>query len=344
VANRGTRSIYLTEYVRGGPLAEGHFAVRDDPLPPVGPGQLLLETMHLSIDPYMRGCMTGLPNYYLPQYELDQPIYSVGIARVAESRHPGFTAGEVVTGTIDWSERSVWRPAGTGHRRRGGPLRPVPPATRAPLTLGVLGTNGLTAFFGVLAVARPRPGESMLISSAAGGVGSVAGQIAKIRGARVIGLCGSPAKCRVLTEQLGFDAAVSYRSPDWEAQLRDIMPAGPDIYFDCVGGRLSQAIMAMMRRPARVIECGQISTYDDQDGGWQVDIRPIHQHGLTFEGFTPALFTEFEPAALAQLSHWVETGKLTVVASEYRGLGSAPSALIDILHGGNVGKAFVTLT
>ena len=209
--------------------------------------------------------------------------------------------------------------------------------------LGVLGANGLTAFFGVLAVARPQAGETILISSAAGGVGSVAGQIAKICGARVIGLCGSPAKCLVLTEQLGFHAALSYRSPDWEAQLRDILPNGPDIYFDNVGGRLSQAIMATMRRPARVIECGQISTYDDADGGWQVDIRPIHRQGLRFEGFTPALFTEFEPAAVAQLSHWIETGKLTVLESEYRGLGSAPSALIDVLHGGNVGKGFVTL-
>src|SRR5260221_9242876 len=117
-----TRSVYLTQYVLGDSLREGHLSIRNDPLRTVGPGEVLLETMHLSVDPYMRGCMTGLANYYLPQYELDQPIYSVGIARVAQSSHPGFTAGEVVTGTLEWSERSIWRPAGAGHRRRGAPL------------------------------------------------------------------------------------------------------------------------------------------------------------------------------------------------------------------------------
>jgi NADPH-dependent curcumin reductase CurA len=343
MASETVESIYLSEYVLGSALTQEHFALKAEALRPLEENEVLIETMHLSVDPYMRGSMTGLTNYYLPQYELDRPIHSVGVGRVLQSRHAGFAPGEVVSGSLEWSTRSIWHPTKSAYRRLGGQLRRIPVGARTSHMLGVMGANGLTAFFGVLAVARPRPRETMLISSAAGGVGTVAGQIAKLRGAHVVGLTSTETKCHALVEQLGFDAAINYRDEDFPLRLLEELPNGPDIYFDNVGGDLSQTIMNTMHRPARVIECGQIATYDDPDGGWRVDIRPIHGRGLQWESFTPGLFTEYEPAALAQLSYWVETGRIKVLESEYIGLPSAPTALIDILNGGNIGKGFVTL-
>jgi hypothetical protein len=169
----------------------------------------------------------------------------------------------------------------------------------------------------------------------------VAGQIAKIMGAQVVGLAGSPEKRKMLVEQLQFDAALDYRSPSLADDVRDLLPGGPDIYFDNVGGAVSQAVMSTMRRPARVIECGQISSYDHDDGGWTIDIRPIHEHGLRLEGFTPSQFGEFLPGAVAQLAHWLDTGRLVALESRYHGLEAAPSAFLDLFQGGNVGKTVV---
>jgi NADPH-dependent curcumin reductase CurA len=342
---RLNRSVYLKNYVRGESLAEDHFVVREGQLPPLRDGEVLLETFCLSVDPYMRGCMTGLRNFYVPQFELDEPIHSIGVARVLESRLAPYEPGQVVVGSIDWSDRSVMDVAKLKSRVvGGGVLRPVD-VSRGKLThhLGVLGINGVTAFFGIVGAARPRRSETVLISSAAGGVGSVAGQIAKILGSRVIGLTSTPEKRDVLVEKLGFDFALDYRSPSLSEELEALAPDGPDVYFDCVGGLVSQTVMAGMARGARVIECGQISTYDDDDGGWRLDIRPIHQNGLRFQSFTPGHFAEFYPAALAQLSHWVDTGKVVVLETQRHGLEAAPVALVDQMHRANVGKMVVTV-
>ncbi|OLT23116.1 hypothetical protein BJF78_06980 [Pseudonocardia sp. CNS-139] len=230
------QAIYLNEYALGGRLTEESFSVRSRTLPPVPDGGVLLETRYLSVDPYMRGCMTGLDNYYLPQFDLARPLHSVGIGRVRESRNPEFAEDDLVVGSLEWSPVSVWHPAEGATRRPGGALRRIERSTIAPSHhLGALGTTGITAFFGVLAVACPQPGETFLLSSAAGGVGTVAGQIAKLRGARVYGMTSTAEKRDVLVRKLGFDAALDYRSPDLVDELRDLMPNGPDIYFDKSG-------------------------------------------------------------------------------------------------------------
>jgi NADPH:quinone reductase len=340
-----TRSIFLTRYANGEPLTEDHFAIREFDLPELRPNEILLQTLALSVDPYLRGAMTGLDTYFVPQFAFDRPIHSMGVARVLESRLDGYAAGDVVLGAIEWSDVSVLGADDVAARQVSGgalvrlaqPLRPL------AQYLGVLGTTGITAFFGVLGAARPRRGETMLLSGAAGGVGSVAGQIARILGARVIGLAGSPMKCEVLAEQLGFDAALNYRSPTLSADLLSLLPGGPDIYFDNVGGALSQTVMSTMRRPARVIECGQISSYDEPGGGWTIDIRPIHEHGLRLESFTPSHYKEFRPGAVAQLGHWLDTGKILALDTTYTGLEAVPTALLDVFRGGNVGKSVVLL-
>jgi NADPH-dependent curcumin reductase CurA len=338
-----TRSIFLTGYACGEALTEDHFTVREHAVRTLGPDEVLLETLALSVDPYLRGAMTGLDRYYLPQFEFDRPVHSMGVARILDSRLDGYAAGDVVLGAIDWSDVSVLGAEDIAARRVSGgslvrlaaPLRPL------PQYLGVLGTTGITAFFGIVGATRPRRGETLVLSGAAGGVGSVAGQIARLLGARVIGLAGSPKKCDVLVEQLGFDAALDYRSPTLTADLHALLPAGPDINFDPVGGTVSQTVMTTMRRPARVIECGQISSYDDPDGGWKIDIRPIHEHGLRLESFTPSHFAEFRPGAVAQLGHWLDAGKLIALDTTYTGLEAVPTAFLDIFRGGNVGKSVV---
>jgi NADPH-dependent curcumin reductase CurA len=338
-------SVYLKEYVRGTALREEHFELRETALRPLADGEALLETLCLSVDPYLRGCMTGMANYYVPQLDLGAPVHSLGVARIADSRLPGYAAGDLVTGNFDWSTRSVLSTRALAERLvGGGTLRRLDAAEDHPSRyLGVLGQTGITAFFGIAAAARVGRGETIVVSAAAGAVGSVAGQIAKILGARVIGLASSPEKRSVLMDRLGFDAALDYRSATLADDLRAIVPGGPDIYFDNVGGPVSQAVMSTMRRPARVIECGQISSYDDQDGGWTVDIRPIHAGGLVFQSFTPSHFAEFEPAALAQLRHWLDTGRIVALETVHHGIESAPAALIGLFRGGNIGKAVVKL-
>jgi NADPH-dependent curcumin reductase CurA len=339
-------AIHLNEYALGGQLTNEHFSVREHQLPPVPDAGLLLKPLYLSVDPYMRGCMTGLSNYYIPQFRLADPIFSMGVGEVVESRDPAFSVGDLVLGELDWSPMMVWDPPKTSGRVvSGGVLQKIAPGAVVPSHyLGALGTTGITAFFGVLAVARPQPRETFLVSSAAGGVGSIAGQIAKLRGARVYGLTSTKDKRDVLTHRLDFEDALDYRSPTLAEDLRALMPTGPNVYFDNVGGRLAQTVMSLMRQPGRVIECGQISTYDDDDGGWKVDVRPIHSFGISFQGFNPGLYADFVPGAVAQLAHWIQTGAITPLETVHRGFESVVPAYLDMMAGGNIGKTIVDLT
>lgn len=336
------RFVALNSYVNGGPINETNFSLHHGSIPQLGNGQVLLKTLVLSVDPYMRGCMTGLDTYFLPQFELGKPVRSLGVARVVESLNPDHRPGDLVQGFIDWSDYSIW--SGATLVPGVGALQPVDPKIgKVSHALGVFGLNGLTAFFGILCVAKPRRGETMVLSGAAGGVGVLAGQIARILGVRVIGLASAEKKRKVLVDQLGFDAALDYRSEKLADELRALAPHGPDIYFDNVGGSVSQTVMSVMRRPGRVVECGQISTYDDAGGGWTVDIRPIHANGLRWESFTTAHFNEFTPAAVAQMVHWVREGKIIPLETEYHGLEATPRAMVGLLRGDNIGKMIVTI-
>jgi len=338
----GNRSVTLNRYVAGGPIDESIFSLIDADVPDPQDGEVLLRPLALSVDPYMRGQMTGIDTFYLPQFGLGKPVTSLGIGRVVKSRNPTVAAGDIVQGLMPWADYGIW--ANADALKGLGALRPVDPSIdKLSHALGIYGLNGVTALFGIASVARPEPGDTLLISGAAGGIGAIAGQIARIMGARVIGLAGSQAKCDTLVRDLGFDAALDYRSATLEDDLRQAMPRGPDIYFDNVGGALSQTVMAMMRRHTRIIECGQIATYDDADGGWTVDIRPIHANGLIWESFTSAHFAEFFPGALAQLIHWVRVGKIKPLETEHRGLEAAPRAMVGLLRGENIGKMVVTL-
>jgi NADPH-dependent curcumin reductase CurA len=347
-----TRVVTLTSHANGRAVEPADFTIVEQDLPEIEDGQARLRTVALSVDPALRVQLTGLDDF-VPSLPLGSPIYSTGVARVLDSRIPGLVAGDVVTGVLAWAEEWVWRPVaehalgeallakvhplGSTLEKIGESVRPV---SRA---LGVLGVSGITAYFGMLEVGRPLPHETVLVSGAAGSIGSLAGQIAKLQGARVIGLAGSAEKRRVLVERLGFDAALDYRAENFADQLTELLPDGPDLYFDNVGGAVSNTVMWAMRRGSRVVECGQISTYDDPGGGWTVDVRPIHANGLRFESFTTFHFQRFIPAALAQLSSWLDTGQLHALETRLDGLDSAPSAITRMFRGENTGKMVIAL-
>ncbi|MER5627983.1 NADP-dependent oxidoreductase [Streptosporangium sp. NPDC002544] len=339
---RTTRYVSLRQYAEGRAIVPDDFALRTGPVPEPPPGGVLVQTLVLSLDPTLRGSMTGRSDFYNQQFALDEPIHSRGVGRVIASRNDDFVEGDLVKGRFAWADYSVAGPL-AGFGAGNGLTHARPADVKLSHHLGVLGNTGYTAFFGMMAVARPRPGDTVLISGAAGGVGSVAGQIARILGAKVYGLVGSERKSAVLTEELGFDGALVYRGQDLADRLRALIPGGPSIYFDNVGGELSQLVMDQMPFRGRVVECGQIATYGEPDGGLKVDIKPIHLRGLSFEGFAWTQYSEFFPAAKAQLQHWIATGSLRVLETERHGLESLPEAFVGMMAGENIGKMTVTV-
>jgi hypothetical protein len=303
-------------------------------------GQLLLRPVAFSVDPTLRGQLTGVDgSYFQPQMPVGAAVTGLAVSEVVESQLPGLRRGDLVRSQAEWADLSIWPP-----RDNWMEPEPLDPRITKPShALGVFGLlGGLTAHIGIIEAGRVQVGETVVVSAAAGSVGSVAGQIARIAGARVVGLAGSREKRAVLTEELGFDAALDYRAPDLAEQLRELAPEGPDLYFDSVGGAVSQTVMGLMRRPARVVVCGLISTYDDETA-WTVNVKSLFINGLTMQGYTPVQFPDALPAAFDRLIDWVNTGALVPLETERRGLESLPSAFSGLFRGENIGKMVVTV-
>lgn len=233
---------------------ESDFNLAEEPIPVPGPGQMLVRIVYLSLDPYMRGMMDKRESYARP-IQIGELMAGGTVGKVIQSNHPGFVKGDIVLGNLGWQEYAI--SDGSGLRKIDPQVAPVSTA------LGVLGMPGLTAYFGLLDIARPQRGETVVISGAAGPVGSAAGQIAKIKGCRVVGIAGSDAKINYLVGELGFDAAFNYRSVEnYYEVLREICPNGIDVYFDNVGGAITDAVFRLLKPKARIAICGQISLYN----------------------------------------------------------------------------------
>jgi NADPH-dependent curcumin reductase CurA len=334
-----SRYVTFDGALQKGQIEADFLKIREETVPALEDGQLLLQPICFSIDPVQRSLLDGGRNFLMEAHVLGRPMNGPAIARVVESRHSAYTAGSIVSGWFDWADYIVW----PGHRKRMDLTQIDRRFTKPSHALGIYGLTGLTAYFGIVEVGEIKAGQTVLISSAAGSVGSIAGQIAKILGARVVGLTSTEEKLNALTGQVGFDAALDYRASDFKERLAKLLPNGPDVYFDNVGGELSQTVMRLMKRPARVVECGQIGTYDDADGAWTVNILPIHINGLRFEGFTSGLFKPLWPAAIDKLVGWVDSGKLSPLETEYYGLEALPDALAGLFRGANLGKMVVTI-
>ncbi|GAB2472322.1 putative NADP-dependent oxidoreductase YfmJ [Hymenobacter qilianensis] len=327
-----TQTILFASRPKGEPTAaQFTFKTIDVPLPQQG--QVLLKALYVSVDPYMRGRMNEGKSY-VPPFEVGQPMEGGMVAEVVESQHPKLPVGSVVVGSLPWQEYSL---------SDGRGLQPIP-ADQAPLSyyLGLLGMPGITAYFGLLDICQPKAGETVVVSGAAGAVGIVVGQIAKIKGCRVIGIAGSDQKLAYLKE-LGFDETINYKTtPDIAQALAAAAPNGVDCYFDNVGGTISDAVYNLLNKHARIALCGQISNYNATEA--PVGPRPEGKLLVTssrLQGFIVSDYLPRWPEAMQQLSEWYQQGHLKYQETVTEGFDQLPAAFLGLFHGENTGKAVV---
>lgn len=299
-------------------------------------GELLLETQYVSVDPYLRGRMSDAKSYVAP-FELNQPIHSGVIAKVIDSKSPQFSTGDFVSGMLDWKTEQISKGAG---------LHKVDPS-RADLSayIGILGLTGLTAYLGLTEIGKPKKGETLVVSGAAGAVGSVVGQIGKILGLRVIGIAGTDEKVELLKSKFGFDVGINYNTTDnMKAAIRTAAPHGVDVYFDNVGGPISDAVLFNINQFARLVICGAISVYNNTTLPQSVSVQPfLIRNSALMQGFIVSNFQEKYPEAIKALSTWLAEGKLTYSETIVEGFENIPQAFIDLFDGKNKGKMVVKI-
>lgn len=315
---------------------ESDFELVSVPIPALADGQVLVRSLFLSVDPYMRGRMTGVRTYADP-VNIGQVMVGGTVGKVLQSANPKFQPGDIVTGYWGWQEFAV---------SDGGGLRKLDTSLAPPSTaLGVLGMPGMTAYFGFLDICQPKPGETVVVSGAAGAVGSLVGQIAKIKGCRAVGIAGSDDKIAWLTGELGFDAAFNYKTTeDYVAKLKELCPNGIDCYFDNVGGPVTDAIFPVLNMKARISICGQISQYNlsKPEPGPRI-FGYLLTKTARAEGFLVYQFAERFPEGIAQMSQWIKEGKLKYREQIIEGFENMPRALIGVLQGDNTGKMLVAI-
>jgi NADPH-dependent curcumin reductase len=314
------------------------FEVADAPMPKPGDGEILVRTIWLSLDPYMRGRMNDVKSYSTP-VELGGVMTAGTVGEVVESRHPGFRPGDFVLSYGGWQTHHIAR-AGASPGPFG-PLKLDP--TQAPIStaLGVLGMPGMTAYVGLYDIGQPKAGETVVVSAAAGAVGSAVGQLARLKGSRAVGIAGSQEKCDYVVKELGFDACVNHRSPDLLAALKDACPKGIDVYFDNVGGDVLKTVLRLVNPFARIPLCGIISQYNATELPPGPNMAAVLVNRMTIRGFIVSDHADRLPAFLAECGRWVREGRLKYREDIVDGLDNAPRAFIGLLQGQNLGKLLV---
>ena len=307
-------------------------------LPALADGQVLLRTVYLSLDPYMRGRMNTAKSYAKP-VEIGEVMVGGTVCEVLDSRYPGLSAGDLVLSYSGWQTHDV--ADGRGLRKLDPLAAPISTA------LGVLGMPGFTAYAGLLEIGRPQPGETVVVAAATGPVGSAVGQIARIKGARAVGIAGGPQKCQALLDEFGFDVAVDHRSPDFVAELDAAVPDGIDVYFENVGGPVADAVFRRLNTYARVPVCGLVANYNLTSAPEGPNRLPafmglVLSRSLTVRGFIQSEFTESHGREfLREMSQWVREGSVRYREDVVDGLESAPEAFRGLLHGLNFGKLLI---
>jgi NADPH-dependent curcumin reductase CurA len=326
--------VVLARRPRGMPRPED-FRLEEGPVPSPGQGQVLCRTIYLSLDPYMRGRLRE-ERSYARRVELGEVIVGGTVSEVVESRHPDFKPGDVVLGANGWQAFGL--SDGRGLRRLDPGAAPISTA------LGVLGMPGLTAWVGLFDIGRPQPGQTVVVSAAAGAVGSVVGQLAKIHGCRAVGVAGPPDKCCFVVETLGFDACVSHRTDDLAAALRAACPDGIDVYFDNVGGPVLAAVLGLVNIGARIPLCGLIAEYNALEPPPGPNLRPVLFNRVTIQGFIVSDHAQREPQFLEDMGRWVRQGRVRYREDIVDSLARAPEAFIGLLEGRNFGKLLVRVS
>ena len=317
-----------------GKPALSDFKFIEEEMPVPAEGEILLKTLYVSVDPYLRGRMNDAKSY-VPPFQLNQPVQSGIVAEVIESKNTAFQNGDVVSGLLGWKEYQV----------SSGQYLIKVNAKDAALSayLGILGMTGLTAYVGLLEIGKPKPGETIVVSGAAGAVGSVVGQIGKILGCRVVGIAGTDEKVELLKSTFKFDEALNYNTtPDMKAAIKNACPGGVDIYFDNVGGEISDAVLANINKHARIPVCGAISLYNETKVPVGPRVQPILiTNSALMQGFIVSDFADKFPAAIKQLAGWLKEGKLTYTETIVEGFDNIPTAFINLFEGKNEGKMVV---
>jgi NADPH-dependent curcumin reductase CurA len=326
------RQVLLKRRPNGMPTPED-FAIVDSTLPEPGEGQVLLGGIYLSLDPYMRGRISGQRSYAKPT-EIGDVIEGRVVGQVARSRHPAFREGDYAFGGYGWQTYSAVD---------GSTLTKLDPAA-APLStaLGILGMPGLTAYVGLKTIGQPKPGETVVISAASGAVGAVAGQLAKREGCHVVGIAGGEEKCRYVTDELGFDACLDHRG-DLGAALDKACPKGIDVYFENVGGAVQRAVFPRLNDFGRMIMCGMISEYNDTEPRPGPSLVAAVRKRLRIQGFIVSDHAALRPEYLAMAAPLVRSGALKYREDIVDGIDKAPAAFIGLLQGRNFGKLIVKL-
>lgn len=315
-----------------GELDDADFEFVETPIPVPAAGQVLVRHLYLSLDPYIRPMMDPVRSY-VPHLKPGDLMPGFGVGQVVRSDNPTLPQGTHVTGRFGWQEYVAADPAA---------LRLVDPAL-APIStaVGILGMPGATAHYGLLELGRPKPGETVVVSAATGAVGSVVGQIAKLRGCRVIGIAGGSAKCEYAVQELGFDACLDYRAPGIEERFSALTPDYVDILFENVGGPLMDMVLRRLNAHARVVLCGAISQYDGPTSGIGVPAFEFVRQRATMTGFIISEHMEHWPIAFNDLARWIREGKVRYRESITDGLRNAPAAFKGLLTGKNFGKQLV---
>jgi NADPH-dependent curcumin reductase len=317
-----------------GAIRDSDFKFVEADVPALGEGEALVRNLMLSCDPTQRGWIAR--DTYLPAVKIGEVVRSLGAGRIEASNNPDFAVGDIVSGRVGWQDYVVMNPKGQ--------LNKLPPGAPLELAMSALGLTGLTAYFGLLEVGRPVAGETVVVSGAAGATGSVVGQIAKIKGCRAIGVAGGAEKCRWLTDEAGFDAAIDYKSENVPARLKELCPKGVDIFFDNVGGDILDAALARLAMRGRVVLCGGIANYNaaEPPPGPKNYLNLVVQRGR-MEGFLVSDFLSRAGEAIAALAGWVQAGKLKYKVDVQHGLENAPATLRRLFEGRNDGKQLLRI-
>lgn len=329
------RQYYLASRPVGKPDAS-NVPARDVPLADPAPGEVVLRNLYISLDPAIRGWMGDDPNYIEP-IALGDAVRSSVLGRVVRSNSPDYVIGDVAMTMGAW-EQYTTVPAAA--------LNKLDENAGIPLStfLGALGPTGLTAYFGLLEVGKPKAGETVLVSAAAGAVGSIVGQIAKMKGCRVVGMAGSDDKCRWLTDELGFDAAINYKTcGDYETAIRKACPEGVDVYFDNVGGEILDATLLCLNKFARVAVCGWISTYNIADAPGPTNLWQLVAESVTVQGFTVLDYLDRFGEGIGQLAQWVMAGEIKYREEVVDGLDNILPTFLRLFDGSNQGKLVIRI-
>ena len=315
-----------------GMVSAENFESNTQTISEVPEGRVLVRNVYLSIDPAMRGWMSDQKSY-MPPVGIGEVMRGMSVGEVVESNAPSVKAGQLVSGMLGWQQYALAKP---GH------LTPLLPGISLTDAISVLGITGLSAYFGLLEVGLPKEGDTVLVSGAAGGVGSVVGQIAQIKGCRVVGVAGSPEKCLRLNEELGFDAAINYREANLAVQVRAACPKGVDVFFDNVGGEILDVALANIRKHGRIVLCGAISRYNETElPPGPRNYMSLIINSARMEGFILMNYAAKFPQAMKELSGWVSEGRIKSAVDIVEGLGKAPEALLRLFSGANQGKQLV---